>query len=198
MNADIIIVSGLPRSGTSLMMQMLDNGGIEVVTDHLRAPDTDNPRGYFELEKVKRIKEDASWLPETRGKAFKMVSLLLYDLPPSERYRIIFMERDLEEMLVSQDKMLRRLNQPSAPREAVSRAFQMHLDKMRTWLAGQDHIVVLRMCYGDLLANPRVQVERLNAFLDGRLDLEGALGTIDPSLYRNRMPGNDPGADKVG
>src|SRR5262245_36404912 len=102
MPPEIIVVSGLPRSGTSLMMQMLDGGGIEVVTDNVRTADTDNPRGYYELEKVKRIKHDASWLPETRGKAFKMVSQLLYDLPPTECYRIIFMERDFDEMLLSQ------------------------------------------------------------------------------------------------
>src|SRR5258708_2601875 len=93
---EIVIVSGLPRSGTSLMCQMLDNGGFEVVTDSLRTPDTDNPRGYYELEKVKKIKEDASWLPETRGKAFKMVSQLLNHLPATERYLVIFMQRDLD------------------------------------------------------------------------------------------------------
>src|SRR5688572_18254457 len=101
---EIVIVSGLPRSGTSLMCQMLDNGGIEVVTDGIRTADTDNPRGYYELEKVKKLKQDASWLPETRGKAFKMVSQLLYDLPRTERYRVIFMRRDLDEMLASQEK----------------------------------------------------------------------------------------------
>src|SRR5579864_8247467 len=106
MDAEIIIVSGLPRSGTSLMMQMLDNGGVEVVTDNVRTADTDNPRGYYEFEQVKTIKRDTSWLPATRGRAFKMVSQLLYDLPPSEAYRIIFMERDLEETLLSQEKML--------------------------------------------------------------------------------------------
>src|SRR5215208_2690100 len=113
---EIIIVSGLPRSGTSLMCQMLDNGGIEVVTDGIRAPDADNPRGYYELEKVKQIKQDATWLHETRGKAFKMISQLLYDLPPTERYRVIFMQRDLDELLASQEKMLERLGRPAAPR----------------------------------------------------------------------------------
>src|SRR5262245_7195282 len=115
MDSEIIIVSGLPRSGTSLMMQMLESGGVEIVTDNIRTADTDNPRGYYEFEKVKKIKQDASWLPQTRGKAFKMVSQLLYDLPASERYRIIFMERDLDEMLLSQDKMLKRLGRHSAP-----------------------------------------------------------------------------------
>src|SRR5713101_3371282 len=119
MNSEIIIVSGLPRSGTSLMMQMLENGGVEIVTDNIRAADTDNPRGYYEFEKVKKIKQDASWLPATRGKAFKMVSQLLYDLPTSEQYRIIFMERDLEEVLLSQEKMLQRLGRNAAPREEM-------------------------------------------------------------------------------
>src|SRR5580692_4579151 len=99
MHSDIIIVSGLPRSGTSVMMQMLDHGGVEVVTDHVRTADTDNPKGYYELEKVKKVKADATWLPATRGKAFKMVSQLLYDLPPGEKYCILFMERNLEEVL---------------------------------------------------------------------------------------------------
>src|SRR5436309_9885827 len=105
MDSEIIIVSGLPRSGTSLMMQMLDNGGMEVVTDNIRTPDTDNPRGYYEFEQVKKIKHDTAWLPSTRGRAFKMVSQLLYDLPPSEQYAVIFMERDLDEVLASQEKM---------------------------------------------------------------------------------------------
>src|SRR5437660_12828449 len=117
MDSEIIIVSGLPRSGTSLMMQMLENGGVPVVTDHIRTADTDNPRGYYEFEQVKKIKQDASWLPATRGKAVKMVSQLLYDLPTSERYKIIFMERDLDEVLASQEKMLERLGRKAAPRE---------------------------------------------------------------------------------
>src|SRR5215831_7771246 len=127
MDSEIMIVSGLPRSGTSLMMQMLDKGGLPVVTDNIRAADTDNPRGYYEYEQVKKIKEDASWLPATRGKAFKMVSQLLYDLPASETYRIIFMERDLEEVLQSQEKMLARLGRPAAPRPEMRGAYALHL-----------------------------------------------------------------------
>src|SRR6516165_3287109 len=109
MSSEIIIVSGLPRSGTSLMMQMLDQGGLPVVTDNIRSADTYNPRGYYEYEQVKKIKQDASWRPAARGKVFKMISQLLYDLPPTERYLIIFMARDMDEMLRSQDKMLERL-----------------------------------------------------------------------------------------
>src|SRR5205809_5271301 len=104
MSTEIVVVSGLPRSGTSLMMQLLHAGGIPALTDHIRAPDTDNPRGYFEFERVKKVKEDAAWLPDARGKVVKMVSQLLYDLPATERYRVVFMERDLEEVLASQEK----------------------------------------------------------------------------------------------
>src|SRR6266852_3321230 len=143
MKSAIIIVSGLPRSGTSLMMQMLEEGGVEIVTDNIRTADTVNPRGYYEFEKVKKIKQDASWLPQTRGKAFKMVSQLLYDLPPSERYRIIFMERDLEEMLLSQEKMLERLGRSAAPREAMKRSYTLHLERLHAWLRQQPHLEVL-------------------------------------------------------
>jgi hypothetical protein len=186
MDNGIIIVSGLPRSGTSLMMQMLDKGGVPVVTDHIRTADRDNPRGYYEYEQVKRIKDDISWLAEARGKAFKMVSQLLYELPSSERYHIIFMERDLEEMLVSQEKMLARLNKPSAPRAAIERAFREHLRKVRSWLAGQANIEVLSVSYTDLMERPEEQAERVSAFLGGHANAGSMSKTVDPSLYRNR------------
>jgi hypothetical protein len=189
MDPEIIIVSGLPRSGTSLMMQMLAQGGYEAVTDHIRTADTDNPRGYYELEKVKKIKEDASWLPEKRGKVFKMVSQLLFDLPSSERYRVIFMERDLDEMLVSQERMLERLNRPAAPREAVKGAFTRHLEKLHAWLDRQEHIRVLRVNYRELVEHPEHMARRVNDFLGGEGDVEAMGAAVDPSLYRNRKTG---------
>jgi hypothetical protein len=109
------------------MMQMLDAGGIEVVTDRVRKADVDNPRGYFEFETAKQVQKDASWLPQTRGKAFKIVSQLLYQLPPTERYRIVFMRRDLDEILTSQEKMLERRGVVAAPRERMKEAFTVHL-----------------------------------------------------------------------
>jgi hypothetical protein len=186
MTPEIIIVSGLPRSGTSLMMQMLHNGGVEVVTDNIRTADTDNPRGYYELEKVKRIKHDASWLPLMRGKAFKMVSQLLYDLPPGESYRIVFMERDLDEMLASQEKMLQRLGKCSAPREQMKQSYTLHLEKLHEWLGKQRHMAILRVSYNDLVERPATQAERVSDFLGGKADSEKMANTIDPSLYRNR------------
>src|SRR5437773_3088560 len=104
-NDEITIVSGLPRSGTSLMRKMLEAGGIEPATDNIRGADLDNPKGYYEFEKVKTIAEDSSWLPETRGKAFKMVSILLRNLPPNQRFKLIFMWRETGEVLASQSKI---------------------------------------------------------------------------------------------
>ena len=186
MRSEIIIVSGLPRSGTSLMMQMLDNGGVEVVTDNARTADTDNPRGYYEFEPVKKIKQDSSWLPGTRGKAFKMVSQLLYHVPSSERYRIIFMERDLEEMLVSQEKMLERLNRSTAPRDKMRESYTLHLESLHGWLANQRNIKILRVSYNDMMERPEREAERVCEFLDGDLNVDRMAKTVDPSLYRNK------------
>lgn len=194
MDSPIIIVSGLPRSGTSLMMQMLDSGGVEVLTDNIRAADTDNPRGYYELEKAKKIKHDASWLPEARGKAFKLVSQLLYDLPTTERYQIVFMERDLDEMLLSQEKMLQRLNRSAAPRDEIKRAYTLHLDRLRQWLGDQRFLEVLWVNYNELVQGPENQARRVSALLGGKPDVVGMAASVDASLYRNRKKAGDPPA----
>jgi hypothetical protein len=191
MNAEIIIVSGLPRSGTSLMMQMLDQGGLPIVTDNIRTADTDNPRGYYEFEQVKKIKQDVSWLPATRGKVFKMISQLLYDLPPTERYWVVFMERDMDEMLRSQDKMLERLGRKGAPHEQIKRSYNLHLEKLRDWLRQQRNIELLYVSYNDLVSQPREQAERVSEFLGGKADVERMVQAVDPALYRNRKPAGD-------
>jgi hypothetical protein len=192
MNTEIIVVSGLPRSGTSLTMQLLHAGGIAALADHVRAPDSDNPRGYYEFERVKKVKEDAAWLPDARGKVVKMVSQLLYDLPSTERYRVVFMERDLDEVLDSQEKMLRRLGRPAAPRDDMTRAFTLHLNRVRRWLGEQPNIAVLRVSYADLVTRPAGEIARVNEFLGGRLEVTAALHAIDPTLYRNRKAGPVP------
>ena len=189
LETEIIIVSGLPRSGTSLLMQMLDSGGITVITDKLRTSDADNPRGYYEFELVKKIKQDTSWLPQVRGKAVKMISQLLYDLPSSEAYRVIMMERDLDEVLVSQEKMLARLGRAAAPRDQMKQSYLLHLERLNEWLRKQPNIAILDVNYNDLLAFPQEQAERLSFFLDGRPDAEAMAGVVDPALYRNRKAG---------
>jgi hypothetical protein len=186
LDSEITIVSGLPRSGTSLMMQMLQRGGMAVVTDEIREADVDNPRGYLELEKVKKIKEDSRWLPGTRGKAFKMVSQLLYDIPSSEKYGIIFMERDLDETLASQQKMLRRRGGDATPRDTMKQAYTLHLQRLLAWLGQQPHIRLLRVSYNNLLEQPEGEAVRVAQFLGGQLDAAAMATAVVPALYRNR------------
>lgn len=183
---EIIVVSGLPRSGTSLMMQMLDRGGVPVFSDGERAADVDNPRGYYELEAVQRTKRDPSWLPAARGRCVKLVSSLLYDLPESESYRVLFMERDLEEVLSSQEKMLQRRGQPAAPRDQIRNSFGVHLNRLFEWLPQQSHIRWLTVSYNRLLTDPRAEIATIIGFLDNVPDGERMRSAIDLALYRNR------------
>jgi hypothetical protein len=132
----IIVVSGLPRSGTSLMMQMLAAGGLTPVTDGVRPPDEDNLRGYYEVEAVKQIRRNPAWIAQAEGKAIKVVSMLLFDLPLDRQYRIIFITRDMGEVLASQKRMLER-RQPGAagPSDAEMRGhFERHLAKVRAYV----------------------------------------------------------------
>jgi len=187
LDSQIVVVSGLPRSGTSLLMQMLAAGGLEVVSDHLRAADVDNPRGYFEFERVKQIQKDSSWLPAARGKALKMISQLLYHLPPTERYRVIFMRRNLDEVIASQEKMLQRRNAAAAPRAQIADAFQLHLESLFQWLARQQNVAVLEVNYNDLVREPRTHARRVSQFLGDGLDVEAMSQAVHEKLYRNRV-----------
>jgi hypothetical protein len=184
--AEIVVVSGLPRSGTSLMMQMLVRGGIPALTDEVRTPDDDNPRGYYEFERVKQLKRDKSWLPAARGHAVKMASPLLYELPANERYAIVFMQRDLDEVLASQEKMLRRLNQPVAPRDQMKRSYEVHLERIFAWLPTQPQMRLLVVNYNYVINNPQQEADRIAGFVDHRVAIERMLDAIDPSLYRNK------------
>lgn len=185
-NSEITIVSGLPRSGTSLMMQMLECGGMATVADHVRTADADNPRGYFELEKVKQVRDDSSWLPSVRGKAFKMVSQLMYDLPSTENYRVIFMRRHLEEMLASQATMLRRSGREPQPHEQMTQAFTLHLKNLDSWLTRQPNFRVLYVRYNDVVQQPEREAQRVSIFLERQMDVAGMVSAVDASLYRNR------------
>ena len=183
---EIIVVSGLPRSGTSLMMQMLNKAGVELVTDHQRTADPDNPRGYFEYEAAKDIEHDTSWLPSARGKAIKLVSMLLYHLPATERYRVLFMERDLEEVLQSQETMLRRMNRQPAPTAEMLAAYRLHLEKLQEWLTSRPDISVLQVNYKHLIEQPETKAKHICEFLGRNLDLGAMSSSIDTELYRNR------------
>lgn len=191
MTAPLIVVSGLPRSGTSMMMRILHAGGMPLVTDETRTADEDNPRGYFEDARVKKLKDDSSWLadPSLAGKGVKIISLLLYNLPPGQRYKVIFLERRMEEVLASQKKMMARQGiQPDGiPDEVMDGKFRAHLSGLRGWIEENNDIQWLRVSYHDAVADPRTCVARVAEFLAPlELDLEAMAGAIDPSLYRNR------------
>ena len=189
MNGDTItIVSGLPRSGTSLMMSMLESGGMELLIDGIRTPDDDNPKGYFEFERVRKIEHDQGWLAEAQGRAVKMIAELLKHLPPTYMYKVIFMRRSMEEILASQRQMLVRRGEPTdkVSNETMARMFAGHLQKVEEWIARQPNVDVLYLSYNDLLAHPIPQAQAINQFLGGQLDVHRMVNAIDPSLYRQR------------
>ena len=172
-----------------MMMKMLEAGGIKTVVDNIRQSDEDNPRGYYEFEKVKKIDKDASWLGETRGKVFKMVSMLLYHLPADYRYKIVFMKRSMEEMLASQKKMLERKGiQPKQTDEQISRLYADHLKDIEKWLQNRGNIEVLYVNYNEVLGDPASNARRVHEFLGDPLDEDEMVRVIDPSLYRQRKP----------
>jgi hypothetical protein len=184
----LTIVSGLPRSGTSMMMRMLEQGGVPLLVDHIRQADEDNPNGYFEFEAVKKTKQDPGWLKDSQGKAVKMVYRLLYDLPNSRSYRVLFMRRKLEEVLASQKVMLQRngTSDDDASDEQMKELFVSELDAFYKWATSQPYIKLIDVDYNRLQADPLAELQRVNTFLGGNLDVEAMASVIDNSLYRNR------------
>ncbi len=184
----ITIVSGLPRSGTSMMMKMLEAGGMPVLTDHIRTADEDNPHGYYEFERVKQIEQDKAWLPAARGKAVKMIGALLKHLPSDYAYKIIFMQRKMDEVLASQRQMLIRRDESAdtISDEKMASLFRRHDEQVKAWLTAQPNMEVLYVRYGDVLADPARQAERISRFLGETLDVKKMAATVDRSLYRQR------------
>jgi len=184
----ITIVSGLPRSGTSMTMKMLDAGGMIILTDNLRSADEDNPKGYFEFELVKQLESNQSWLNDARGKAVKIISQLLKSLPKEYTYKIIFMRRNMDEILASQRQMLIRRGEPTdnVNDEKMAKIFQMHLMQVEGWLQKQPNMQVLYIQYNDVLNNPIVNIKKINQFLGGRLDEVSMANVVDKSLHRQQ------------
>jgi uncharacterized protein YcaQ len=183
----LTVVSGIPRSGTSLMMSMLEAGGMPVLIDQVRGADIDNPRGYYEFEAVKKLKSDSSWVAGSVGRAVKMVYLLVYDLPPGVEYRVLMMHRDMTEILASQRLMLDRLGKTSSiADEKIAELFRGHLAKFERWVKDRAEIRVLDVNYNAMVADPAPVVASINAFLGGTLDAAKMAAAIDPKLYRNR------------
>ena len=185
----ITIVSGLPRSGTSMMMKMLEAGGIPPITDNLRTADDDNPRGYYEYERVRNLPEgDKAWVAEAQGKTVKVISALLEHLPPGYTYRVIFMRREMGEILASQKQMLIRSDKPTdkVSDDKLAEIYTNHLAKVAAWMEAQPGVAVLYIDYNAMLRDPHPSLYEINRFLGELLDVEKMAEVADPSLYRQR------------
>ena len=182
------IVSGLPRSGTSLMMQMLKAGGMEIMTDHQRAADQDNPEGYFEWEEIKRIGENPDILNQADGRTVKIVSALIPSLPIIHRYRVIFMTRPIAEVVASQEKMIdrRKTRGANLSPDKLAESLSRHRMTIRSGMAASPNFEVLEVDYPDLIAQPAVWAEKVNEFLGGKLDTNAMAACVKPDLHRNR------------
>ena len=185
----LIIVSGLPRSGTSMMMKMLEAGGLPIMTDNVRTADVDNPKGYYEYERVKDLEKetDKSYLRDGRGKVLKVISFLLKDLPDDNAYRIIFMRRDLQEVLASQNKMLAHRGEADASDDrAMADAYLNHLASVRILARKRPNFEMIEVRYDTTVNQPGEAARQVNAFLGGRLDERKMTEVVDAELYRNR------------
>lgn len=186
----VVVVSGLPRSGTSMLMNMLDAGGIPPVTDNIRTADDDNPKGYYEFERVKALdKGDAAWVADAQGKSVKVISALLKHLPAEYTYKVIYIRRNMPEILASQRKMLlRRGEDPDKVDDAQMAAlFEKHVSQVESWLREQPNMQVLYVHYSDILADPENEARRISGFLGGGMQIERMAEVVDPDLYRNRQ-----------
>lgn len=184
----ISVVSGLPRSGTSLLMQMLAAGGILPLTDAQRVADVDNPKGYFEYERVKGLPADTAWLDEANGRAVKVIHRLLVHLPADHEYKVLFVERELAEVIASQGKMLARLGKTGGglPPERMKAIFRQEVDRVLARIEGKPGIHLLRVQHADLIHSPEKEASRINVFLGGGLDEAAMAAAVDPALHRNK------------
>jgi hypothetical protein len=184
----VTLVSGLPRSGTSMMMRMLEAGGMTVLSDHVRTADEDNPEGYYEFERVKKIETDQAWLDDARGKVVKMISALLKHLPGTHAYKVVFMRRKIEEVLASQRQMLVRRGKPTdtTSDEKMAAFFAHHLTRVEQWLAEQPNVDVLYVSYNELMEAPERHCAAVARFLGLPLDPARMAGVASGALYRQR------------
>lgn len=188
----VVVVSGLPRSGTSMLMKMLEAGGLAVLTDGLRTADEDNPKGYYEVERVKNLatETDKAYLREARGQVVKVISYLLKYLPEDLNYRVVFIRRNVDEVLASQKKMLvRRGEADDTPPERMKELAETDLFRARYLLTHDPRFELVEVNYADFIAHPQEWARRLNVFLGGKLDVEKMAAVVDPALYRNRAAG---------
>jgi tetratricopeptide (TPR) repeat protein len=185
----VVVVSGLPRSGTSMMMQMLNQGGLDLFTDQLRKADESNPKGYLEHEAVKRLAKDNQWLAEAKNKAVKIIANLLFHLPDRNNYKVIFMLRHIDEVINSQQQMLIRNNKEGAknyPTNLVE-LYKRTIVKARKWGQSKRNVDVIYVNYSDVIKDPGKEAIRVSEFLGGDLDIKGMVNAVDKKLYRTKV-----------
>lgn len=182
MENNLVVVSGLPRSGTSMMMGALQAGGLDLVTDRQREADLHNQKGYFEHEDVKTLEEDSAWLTRHRGEAVKIIYRQLYYLPSELPTKIIFMRRDVREVVASQNAML---GEPADVGD-WSRLLMRELVKVDRWLSAQPHIQLLNVAHRRVFEDGETVMREIASFLNRDLDTQAMLATVRPELYRQR------------
>lgn len=185
----IVVVSGLPRSGTSMAMKMLEAGGYNTIQDGVRTADVDNPKGYYEDERVKHLHEmdDKSWVKEARGRVIKVISFLLKDLPDENEYRVIFMRRHLDEVLASQNKMLDHRGADNETEDArMKELYTSHIGQVESMMRMRENFSTIDIGFRDMIDKPREQAEKINSFLGGKMSVEDMVAVPDKKLYRNK------------
>jgi hypothetical protein len=183
----IVVVSGLPRSGTSMMMQMLDRGGMDILQDELREADISNPKGYYEFEPVKALYKDNSWLEKARNMGVKIVAPLLRYLDGQYRYKVIFMNRDIHEVIQSQQKMLGK-DKEVFPMHLYNQ-FQRLLKSVTSWQKVEPGVEILYVNHRDVIEDPETVARQVAEFIGQPLDIGAMATVVDPKLYRNKYQG---------
>ena len=171
-----------------MVMRMLEVGGISPLTDDLRTADDDNPNGYYEFERVKKLNQgDTAWLSKARGKAIKVVAPLLLKLPSMYEYRVLFMRRKTEEILASQARMLEhRGEQKKVDDNTLAVLFQQHIENIQTWMSNQSNFRCLVVDYNAMFTNSGHQIDQMKGFLGGQLNGDAMVAVCDPGLYHQR------------
>jgi hypothetical protein len=169
-----------------MMMQLLAAGGVPILSDAVRGADEDNPRGYFELEAVKRTRQDPTWLVGSEGHAVKIIHALVTDLPTDRPYRAILMRRKIESVLKSQTAMLERLGEAGAELapDQLARIYEQQLENVKDYMNRHACFEFIEVWYGAIIEFAQSQIERINRFLSGELDVEAMIAAVDPALRR--------------
>ncbi len=185
----ITVVSGLPRSGTSMMMQMLEKGGLTLFTDEERAADDNNPRGYYEHDAVKNLGQNSEFIKQAVDQSIKVIANLLHALPHRFRYKIIFMERDLNEIMSSQRRMLSRMGKKVRddiyPTQVIEEQKRV-IKRVKQWASRHANVEIIYIQHREVLDHPFEQALRINEFLDYKLLPELMVQAVDRSLYREK------------